>query len=117
MPMLDDLVSALLILGMGYALLRIVRWQFFFPLVWLGVSLMGGVLSLPFEAPQGHRTMENMLTTALLAGLILGLGATRLTRPAAVDALPAVEPDDPPPDDSGLPEKSKIQNLKSKIRL
>jgi sugar lactone lactonase YvrE len=93
-PMLDSLVGALFVLGVGYCLLRAVRWQFFLPLAWFSVELLGGVLSLPFEAPQANRTAENMLTTVLLAGLVLGLGATALFRPRSIAALPVPEPAD-----------------------
>jgi sugar lactone lactonase YvrE len=93
-PMLDSLTGALFALGVGYCLLRVVRWQFFLPLAWFSVELLGGVLSLPFEAPQANRTAENMLTTVLIAGLVLGLGATALFRSRAVAALPVPEPAD-----------------------
>ena len=93
-PMLDSLIGALFVLGVGYCLLRIVRWQFFFPLAWFSVEILGGVLSLPFEAPQANRTAENMLTTVLFAGLVLGLGTTALFRARAVASQPVPEPAD-----------------------
>jgi sugar lactone lactonase YvrE len=103
LPMLDSIIGALFVLGVGYCLLRVVRWQFFFPLAWFSVEILGGVLSLPFEAPQANRTAENMVTTVLFAGLVLGLGATALFRSRAVSAQPVPEPADdtrpasPPP--------------------
>ncbi|HMA37122.1 MAG TPA: glycosyltransferase family 39 protein, partial [Chloroflexia bacterium] len=71
-PMLDDVTAALFFLGLGSCLLRAWRWQYFFPCVWFVAALSGGVLSLPFEAPQSHRTLENSVVTALLAGIALG---------------------------------------------
>jgi hypothetical protein len=53
-------------------LLRAWRWQYFFPLVWFAAALSGGVLSLLFEAPQAHRTVENSVVSALFAGIVLG---------------------------------------------
>ncbi len=71
-PLLDDLTAALFFLGLGICILRAWRWQYFFAVVWFAAALSGGVLSLPFEAPQAHRTLENSVVTALVAGLVLG---------------------------------------------
>src|SRR5207253_352846 len=46
--------------------------QYFFPIVWFAAALAGGVLTLPGEAPQSHRTLENSVVTALFAGIFLG---------------------------------------------
>ncbi|MDQ2808601.1 MAG: glycosyltransferase family 39 protein, partial [Chloroflexota bacterium] len=86
-PMLDDITAALFFLGLGACLLRAWRWQYAFPVLWFASALSGGVLSLPFEAPQSHRTLENSVVTALLAGIVLGeLWAllTRVRMPARV---------------------------------
>ncbi|MDQ6692874.1 MAG: glycosyltransferase family 39 protein, partial [Chloroflexota bacterium] len=83
LPQLDDVTAALFILGLGLCLLRAWRWQYFFPVVWFGAALSGGVLSLPFEAPQSHRTLEDSVVTALLAGIVLGELWSILTRPLA----------------------------------
>lgn len=71
-PMLDWLTAALFFSGLGVCLLRLWHWQYFFPVIWFTAALSGGVLSLVFEAPQGHRTLENSVVTALLAGIFLG---------------------------------------------
>ncbi|HET9492655.1 MAG TPA: PA14 domain-containing protein [Chloroflexia bacterium] len=71
-PMLEWPVSALFVVGLGACVLRLRRWHYFFPVVWLLVAASGGVLSAVFEAPQGHRTMENSVVTALLAGIVAG---------------------------------------------
>jgi 4-amino-4-deoxy-L-arabinose transferase-like glycosyltransferase len=94
-PMLDWLTAALFFSGLGVCLLRLWRWQYFFPVVWFGAALSGGVLSLVLEAPQAHRTLENSAVTALLAGIFLGgawealhghAGSRRLVAAAAAAA-------------------------------
>jgi hypothetical protein len=79
-PMLDDITVTLFFLGFGVCMLRAWRWQYFFPVVWFVAALSGGVLSLPFEAPQSHRTLENSVVTALIAGIALGDVARVLSR-------------------------------------
>lgn len=71
-PMLDWLTAMLFITGLGACVLRAWRWQYFFPVAWFIGELSGGVLSVPFEAPQSHRTLEDSVVTALLAGIFLG---------------------------------------------
>jgi 4-amino-4-deoxy-L-arabinose transferase-like glycosyltransferase len=71
-PMLDDLTAAMFFLGLGSCVWRAWRWQYFLPLAWFIVALAAGVLTLPFEAPQAARTVENSVVTALLAGLAIG---------------------------------------------
>ncbi len=78
-PMLDWWTGALFIAGLGVCLLRIRRWHYFYPLVWFLVALSGGVLSVVFEAPQSHRTLENSVVTALIAGIFLGELSEALT--------------------------------------
>ena len=70
--MLEWPVSALFVAGLGACVLRVRRWQYFFPVAWLLVAISGGVLSAVFEAPQGHRTLENSVVTALIAGIFVG---------------------------------------------
>ncbi|MGI8587014.1 MAG: glycosyltransferase family 39 protein [Chloroflexia bacterium] len=99
-PMLDDVTAALFILGLGACALRAWRRQYFFPVAWFVAALSGGVLSLPFEAPQSHRTLENSVVTALIAGIVVGelwgllsrLGTTEQTEPEPVaPAVPLTE--------------------------
>lgn len=71
-PMLDPVVAALFWSGLAFALFRIRRWQYFFPVLWFAASMAGGVFSSLVEGPNGHRTMESTVVTALLAGLFLG---------------------------------------------
>lgn len=93
-PMLDAVVAALFVVGLGYCILRSMHWQFFLPVAWGVTALLGGILSLPGEAPQAHRTLENSITTALFAGIALGSLATALTRLPRFSALPVPEPAD-----------------------
>lgn len=71
-PMLDWLTAALFFAGLGTAILRSWRWQYFFPVAWFAAVLSGGVLSLIFEAPQSHRTLENSVVAPLIAAIFLG---------------------------------------------
>ena len=51
-PMLDWITAALFLAGFGVLVLRVWRWQYFFPLVWFLLTISGGILSVVFEAPQ-----------------------------------------------------------------
>ncbi|HUS17183.1 MAG TPA: glycosyltransferase family 39 protein, partial [Chloroflexia bacterium] len=88
-PMLDDLTAALFFTGLGACAWRVRRWQYFFPLAWFAAALAGGVLSLPAEAPQAHRTLENSIVTALLAGIVLGEGWQVVTGARRAQRAPA----------------------------
>ncbi len=54
-PMLDPITASLFVIGVGYALRRALQPRYLFLLVWLTATLMGGALSLDFEAPQSLR--------------------------------------------------------------
>lgn len=54
-PMLDDFCGALFVLGLAYALRRLREPRFALLPLWLGITLLGGILSLDFEAPQSLR--------------------------------------------------------------
>ncbi|MEP6775204.1 MAG: glycosyltransferase family 39 protein, partial [Chloroflexota bacterium] len=71
-PMLDWVTAALFLAGLGVLVLRVWRWQYFFPLVWFLLTISGGILSVVFEAPQAHRTLENSVVTPLIAAIFLG---------------------------------------------
>ncbi len=68
-PMLNSLMSALAILGLGLAFFRLRRLEYFFPVAWLGVTLQAGILSLAWEAPQAYRTIGNTVGVVLLCAL------------------------------------------------
>lgn len=71
-PMLDWWMGAFFITGLGVCLLRLRRWHYFFPLMWFVASMSGGVLTVVFEAPQSHRTLETSVISALIAGIFVG---------------------------------------------
>lgn len=70
-PMLDGVTGALAVLGLALALTHWRRIGHFLPLAWFAVMLAGGVFSLSFEAPQSHRTIDEVTAVALLAALPL----------------------------------------------
>lgn len=71
-PSLNWIVASLFWAGLVICVLRVRRWQYFFPIIWFLASLSGGVLSVVWETPHTHRTLENSVVTVLLAGLFLG---------------------------------------------
>jgi streptogramin lyase/4-amino-4-deoxy-L-arabinose transferase-like glycosyltransferase len=78
-PMLDPYSGALLVLGLGLSLWQLVRpprrapdrGRAFLLLLWLGIPLLGGILSLDFEAPQSLRAIGSQPAAFLLATLPL----------------------------------------------
>jgi streptogramin lyase/4-amino-4-deoxy-L-arabinose transferase-like glycosyltransferase len=72
-PMLDPVTGALFALGVVYALRFALKPAYFFLLAWLSVGLMGGVLSLDFEAPQSLRANATLPVAYLLATLPLAV--------------------------------------------
>ncbi|HWE61262.1 MAG TPA: PA14 domain-containing protein, partial [Chloroflexota bacterium] len=72
-PMLDTVTGACLLLGLGICLRRLYHWFYLLLVCWLGASMLGGILSLDFEAPQGARTVGAVAPIALIAALPLAL--------------------------------------------
>lgn len=68
-PMLDPWLGPLFVLGSALALWRWRNPRFFLLLLWFGFTLLGGVLSLGFEAPQSLRA-NGVLPVALLLALV-----------------------------------------------
>ncbi len=68
-PMLDSLTGALFVLGVGLALWRIRRPSSVLLLSWLLLSMLGGILSLDFEAPQSLRS-NGVLTAAYILAVL-----------------------------------------------
>jgi 4-amino-4-deoxy-L-arabinose transferase-like glycosyltransferase len=66
-PMLDPVSAALMILGLGLCLSRLPRPGSLRLPFWLGVGLLGGILSLDFEAPQSLRSIGALPAAYLLA--------------------------------------------------
>lgn len=71
-PMLDGFMAPLFVLGLGLAILGILRPTGALLLSWWGVMLLGGILSLAFEAPQSLRSSGAISPTLLLAAIPLG---------------------------------------------
>lgn len=66
-PMLDPVAAGLLVLGVAYALRRVFDPRYLFLLLWLFVGLLGGILSLDFEAPQSLRANVTLGVAYVLA--------------------------------------------------
>ena len=79
-PMLDPLTGTLFLLGLGICLRHITHWFYALLLVWLGASLLGGILSLDGDAPHGARSIGALIPVALIAALPLA-SAIRLAVP------------------------------------
>lgn len=72
-PMLDSITAALFVAGVAYSLRRILEPRYLLLLVWVLISLLGGILSLDFEAPQALRANGAMAPVYLLAVIPLAL--------------------------------------------
>ncbi|MEZ4868414.1 MAG: PA14 domain-containing protein [Caldilineaceae bacterium] len=66
-PMLDNLMAMLMVLGLALALTRFWRPRALLLILWLGITLLGGVLSLGFEAPQSLRAIGTQPAAYVLA--------------------------------------------------
>lgn len=70
-PMLDAVTAPLLVVGAAYALRRMAQPAYLFLLLWMLFGLMGGALSLDFEAPQSLRANAALPVAYILAALPL----------------------------------------------
>ncbi len=68
-PMLDPIVGALMVLGLALSLRRFWQPTRFLLLSWMVIMLLGGILSLDFEAPQSLRAIGTLPVAYLLAAL------------------------------------------------
>ena len=66
-PMLDDFSAALMVVGLAYSLRRIRDPRYALLPIWLGLTLLGGILSLDFEAPQSLRANGSLGAAYVLA--------------------------------------------------
>jgi hypothetical protein len=73
-PMLDPVTGALFLLGLGYSLWRWKDHRRGLLVSWLLFALLGGILSVSGEAPQGYRTLGVVPAIAILAGDVLVRG-------------------------------------------
>jgi len=67
-PMLDVITGIFFFMGLGYALWRWRDHRQGLLLIWLAVTLLGGILSSAGEAPQAYRTLGVVPAVTLLAG-------------------------------------------------
>jgi hypothetical protein len=70
-PMLDPAMGVLAVLGLGLALARTRQPANTFFLLLLPITLLGGILTLDFEAPQSLRSIAVIPVVIYLAGLAL----------------------------------------------
>jgi hypothetical protein len=89
-PMLDRVTGALFGIGLLWCLAMAFDPQFGMLLLWFGAMIAPGILSLPFEAPQGARTIGLTSVIAVLAALPLAqatravAGSSRFRKGVAV---------------------------------
>lgn len=81
-PMLDPVTGALFVAGVVYALRFVLKPTYLFLLAWLILGLMGGALSLDFEAPQSLRANATLSVAYLLAVIPLAALARAWTQAA-----------------------------------
>ncbi|HIQ05354.1 MAG TPA: hypothetical protein EYH31_06615 [Anaerolineae bacterium] len=67
-PMLDPITGGLFLAGLAYAFWRWRDHRRGLLLLWVFITLLGGILSRLSEAPQAYRTVAVMPAVALLAG-------------------------------------------------
>ena len=91
MPMLDPIGGSLFLLGLIAAAVRWRRAESQMSLAWLGIGMLGGILSEPAEAPQAYRTGLVAPACYLLAGLgFEALWRLRVTQGRWSRSLPPV---------------------------
>lgn len=73
-PMLDPATGILFIFGLAYSLWRWRDHRRGLLLLWIPITLLGGILSSLAEGPQGYRTLGIVPAIALLAGNALARG-------------------------------------------
>jgi len=72
-PMLDPVTASLFVVGVAYTLRRVLQPRYLFLLVWLTAGLMGGALSLDFEAPQSLRANGTLPAAYVIAVIPLAV--------------------------------------------
>lgn len=70
-PMLDPVTGACFLLGLGMCIRGIRHWFSQLVLLWLAASMLSGILSVDFEAPQAARTVGAIPPIMLIAALPL----------------------------------------------
>lgn len=100
-PMVDPVTGALLLIGFGYGLWRVRDHRYGLLLIWISITLAGGVLSSLGEGPQAFRTLGVTPAVAILAGDVLVRAWVALRRGLA--PRPTAAPSSPGPDGLPLP--------------
>jgi len=72
-PMVDAVTGTCFLLGLGMCLRRCYQWFYQLLLFWLLLALLGGILSLDFEAPQASRVIAAIPPVMLISALPLAL--------------------------------------------
>lgn len=101
-PMVDPVTGALLLIGCGYGLWRLRDHRYGLLLIWIVVTLAGGVLSSLGEGPQAFRTIGVTPAVAILAGDMLVRAWVTLRRSLTPRSAAAPSPS-PGPDGLFLP--------------
>ena len=70
-PMLDPVTGACFLLGLGMCIRGIRHWFSQLVLLWLATSMLSGIFSVDFEAPQAARTVGAIPPLMLMAALPL----------------------------------------------
>ncbi len=81
-PMLDPITGAFFLLGGGWAIWKWRDHRRGLALIWVGVTLLGGVFSQLSEAPQAYRTLAAAPAIALLCADAYDLSLRGLLAPA-----------------------------------
>ncbi len=68
-PMLDTVAGVLMVLGVAYSLRRVLEPRYALLPLWVAFALLGGILSLDFEAPQSLRA-NGALTAAYILAVV-----------------------------------------------
>ncbi|MFQ5668000.1 MAG: PA14 domain-containing protein, partial [Candidatus Binatia bacterium] len=91
-PMLSLLPGVLLFLGVGLTMRRLTDHRFALLLLWIVITLQGGILSMLSEGPQAYRTLAVVPAVCLLGAVtaeawVRVVGQSRQLRAAAVSLL------------------------------
>ena len=89
-PMLDPVTGACFLLGLGMCIRGIRHWFSQLVLLWLAASMLSGILSVDFEAPQAARSVGAIPPIMLMAALPLATLARAVRR--AANGIPALLP-------------------------
>lgn len=78
-PMLDPITGVLFAVGLLVSLGRLAKSKYLLLVLWLGITLISGVLSVTFEAPQSLRAIGSMPAAYALAVVPLEMLLVKVT--------------------------------------